>query len=173
MNRWNHQLFTDKVGEGMSVDLQVGDLLFVRGNLKFSSLIKRFTKSDYSHVAVYVGNGAVVEALLLGKVRYTALSKYKSDYDVYRYKRQLTAEQQFSIVHYLHAHIGTSYDYFDLLVLMILFLFNVRLQLKQSSRRMLCSELARNCYRAGRISMPRGHVSPEDLAKCPQLVKVG
>ncbi|GAB4164050.1 MAG: hypothetical protein Fur003_6410 [Candidatus Dojkabacteria bacterium] len=41
--------------------LQVGDVLLVEGKQKFSSAIKYLTQSNWSHAALYLGNGELIE----------------------------------------------------------------------------------------------------------------
>ena len=49
-------------------DLQPGDILLYRNGRKsiVSSLIRRFTRSPYSHAAVYLGDGKIFEAVISG-----------------------------------------------------------------------------------------------------------
>ena len=45
--------------------LQPGDILLVEGNSRVSTAIKYLTQSTWSHVALYVGDGTLVEADLV------------------------------------------------------------------------------------------------------------
>ena len=60
-------------------DIKLGSLIFTRKKLCLISwTIKKFLKFDYSHVAVYIGMGRIVESVW-GGVKINPLSKYLSD----------------------------------------------------------------------------------------------
>ena len=94
----------------MVPDIQVGDLLLVRQNDLYEdviafgervSMLRQGIKPPrgrpvYGHVAVYVGNGTVIEALGRGIVRSPA-SKYLGSGDIYT--RQVTEAERAQICH--------------------------------------------------------------------------
>lgn len=58
---------------------KAGDLLLFEGNRPFSWLIKRWTSARYSHAAVYIGNGELVEAMEHAGVRIKGMRNYMHD----------------------------------------------------------------------------------------------
>lgn len=56
--------------------LRPGDILLVEGNQRFSLFIKYLTQSNWSHVAMYIGNGRLVEADLVEGVRDIPVEEY-------------------------------------------------------------------------------------------------
>lgn len=57
--------------------LQPGDVLLVEGKQKFSSAIKYLTQSNWSHAALYIGEGTIIEAdLKLGVIKVN-IDKYQ------------------------------------------------------------------------------------------------
>ena len=69
--------------------LKQGDIIMVKGRSPISWLVKKFSKSPYSHCAMYVcdndGEGQLIESKY-GGVKLVGLSKYNNvQYDVYRH----------------------------------------------------------------------------------------
>jgi hypothetical protein len=130
-------------------DLKIGDSLLFHTEPKsvFDRIvpygIQQLTKSEYNHVATYIGNGQfadykdlekmgiqyVMGALAGGYTKQT-LDEAISDedrVDVYRYhsdKDELTPDQQKKLVEYALSLEGTPYDFLDIVCLSILMEIN-------------------------------------------------
>lgn len=153
-------------------ELEMGDLLFVRPKDWKGRFIQRLSKGIYSHVGIYAGDQLVIDAESQRKVGYRPLSDFKGRYDVFRSKKKLSNEQKEAILAYLHAQMGSHYDYIDLIILFFKLVFQFKLPLPESSKRMICTELACKAYRNAHVYLPTGLLTPSELSKCPQLVKV-
>lgn len=143
------------------------DLIFVRGTSWLDRIIERVTKSKYSHVSVYAGNGQVIEAQVFRPVR--SLGLYYANCDVYRVS--LTDYQKQRMLAYLQAHIGEQYDYLEIFFLFIRYLFGFKFPYRET-RRVICSTLVRDALEYAGLPMTDGLVSPEDLIECPLVKEV-
>lgn len=126
--------------------MRVGDVvLYHGGNNWISRVIKRVTRSEYSHVGVYVGDGFVAEAQLNGFV-YTHKFDPK-DYEgvnVYRLKKDKRFKKSvFREV--VNNYIGRRYGFLDLIRI---FIFTYTgLKTSRRSKGMICSEAVAQVYR--------------------------
>jgi len=90
--------------------LQKGDLLLVKGTHLSSIIIRCMTQSQYSHVAIYKGNGKLIEAISSG-VQEDFIMKYnKMDYDIYRHKTATPSDLENMIAN-MSLKYGTGYDF--------------------------------------------------------------
>jgi hypothetical protein len=112
-------------------DLKIGDTLLFHSEpeaeleriVPFG--IQQLTKSEYNHVATYLGDGVCIGALAQGYTIQTLQKAIlKTDrVDVYRYHAdadELTPEQQKKLVKWCLDHEGVPYDYLDIAFLAIL-----------------------------------------------------
>jgi len=110
--------------------LQPGDVILIAGKSRFASLICRFTRSSWSHVAIYVGPGhhadaahCIVEADVEDGVRMVTLERLADlDIQVVRASRLPEAARQ-ELIGYLLARVGMPYDMNHIVELARLLLF--------------------------------------------------
>jgi len=96
--------------DGLENMLQKGDLILVRkrpGIIPW--LIRTRTKSEYSHSAIYVGDGQIIESDIPDGVIKSPIKRY-DHYDVYR-NRLMTPEKAKEICDWLETKLGYKYDY--------------------------------------------------------------
>lgn len=140
--------------------MNIGDLVFVQGTSWIDRAIEYFTKSKWSHVAIYVGDGQCIEAQGQRTVGFQSLSFYPS-YDVI--SMNLNAEQQKRIVDFLYSQIGKPYDYVDILILFVRCVFKIKIPWHETHK-WICSRLACDAERyAGKRAPTDDNVTPEDL----------
>ena len=83
----NYEPFAVSTPESLVSVLQVGDVILVEGNQRFSTAVKYLTQSTWSHAAIYVGQAigldcltpgtpSIIEADLQNGVVAVPLSKY-------------------------------------------------------------------------------------------------
>ena len=87
-----------------SISLQVGDILLVRDNGDFFSLL---IPGPWKHSMVYVGNGKVVEACEYGVIT-SSVSKFYGKADVYRVSTSSSIKQ--AAVNFANSKLGCGYD---------------------------------------------------------------
>lgn len=141
-------------------DLKPGDLIFVHGTDWISQCIERFTKSKYSHVAIYIGDGQVMEAQGNRTVGTRSLSYYVGLYDVFRVP--LTHEQLEAGLAWLNNEKGIEYDYWDIFVLFMRCVFNLQIPWHECHR-LLCSRLMRDFLFYCNLPIPDANMTPEEV----------
>ena len=142
------------------------DVLLYRGISPISRLIRWQTRSLYSHAALRLSDGSVVEAWHVGGVRHT--DGYWVDHmagtkvDVYRICAPFDedAAEKFAL-----AQVGKAYDFKSV----FRFLTRRKVQLDD---RWFCSELVEVALREGQLSLLNGNPSehsPRDISLSPIL----
>jgi hypothetical protein len=141
--------------------MNTGDLIFVSGIDWISRAIRFVTKSKYSHVAIYIGNGKVMEAQGFRKVGFRELSYYSGRYDIVPLPRSVTHEQLCAGMHWLMLQRGRPYSYWSDFVI-LLRCIGIRLPWHEGIA-IICSRLGRDfLFRCG-LKIPDENMSPEDL----------
>jgi uncharacterized protein YycO len=155
--------------------LEVGDIILGRSapGEFVNSLITEFTRSPYSHVTVYVGDGWTISATSHGiSFEAAILDQFV---DVMRVPGGLAEEQQRRIVASARSTLGQAYDYVSL------FEFPFLRSRQGSERRgaFICSELTAWSYLAAGIDLtpawanPGMVLAPADIAHSEKLVWLG
>ena len=104
----------------LSSILKPGDVLLVEGDTRISVAIKYLTQSTWSHAAIYVGNvsgkhsfddeAVLIEADIEKGVIIVPLSKYENLHTRICRPKNLTEEDQTSLIKFLVERIGYQYD---------------------------------------------------------------
>jgi uncharacterized protein YycO len=90
--------------------LELGDLILVKGTRWYSKIISKVTHSPYTHVAVHMHDGILLESDWNG-VQASYIQKYAHvDYDVYRHTTATTIQLE-DMVSVMLSKYGTGYDY--------------------------------------------------------------
>ncbi len=96
-----------------AAELHSGDILLSTGTAFSSAMIRFGTSSDYSHAALYVGNGELVEAEADGVRNKPLATAMADDTLVVAYRhRALTAGRCEAIASFARNQIGRSFDHF-------------------------------------------------------------
>ncbi len=153
--------------------LQLADLVFVRGTRWLDFPVKLVTQSQYTHVAGYVGDGNLIEAQGLRKTGYEPLTTYENAADVYR-DPHLNASQKQQIMEFIYKEIGGRYDYLLIGWEALKFIFGVVLPYAKNKAR-ICSTLWADAYKSAGVDLCPKHKypTPSDLVKSPYLRKIG
>lgn len=154
----------------LDTTLLAGDVLLTGGNTRIAALVKRITKSTWSHVALYVGpleDGpdprCIVEADVLAGVRAIRLSEVK-DLQMRVLRPALLNEQQRRrITDWVVSRIGARYDLALALRLAAGFL-GLRLRPRGSAKRFICSTLLAQAFLlVGQTIASERHATPRDF----------
>lgn len=137
-----------------------------KGETFFDRLIRRWTRSEYSHVALMCGE-EIIEARINVGVRKTRWNNHTPcNYDVFDITPLITGAQETIIWQTAEKEIGKDYDLMGLLG------FASKTGL-HSKRRWFCSELVSYACAAGSVLVaqhtPHQLVSPEMLVKSKAL----
>ena len=108
----------------LAVILQHGDVLLSEGNTRVAALVKRITRSPWSHVSMYVGPledepdpPCIVEADMAKGVRSIRLSELDALHVRVLRPRSLSDSQRSRLVEWVVSRIGSEYDLAYALVL--------------------------------------------------------
>ncbi|QEH38751.1 hypothetical protein OJF2_73570 [Aquisphaera giovannonii] len=93
-------------------DLKVGDILFSTTSADESNLIRKLTNSAYSHAALYIGNGKIIDATSKGVTarELSALTGDATRVGVMRVNG-ITTAQAFKAYTTAHELVGKGYNY--------------------------------------------------------------
>ncbi|RNB72190.1 hypothetical protein [Brevibacillus panacihumi] len=155
------------------MDLKRFDLLFVRGSSPLARLIQWVTRSPYSHVAIVLDELHVAETDWRFPLQRNHNNYPPWQYDVYRYRGELTAAQAAVMTEFIHAHIGTPYDFLQTVTNGLYLLTG--LPIRDAPNRMNCSETVDRMFSSAGISLTTldvGKVTPADLVRSSNLQKV-
>lgn len=158
--------------------LKTGQIIFFSGSYLFSGIIRKLTKSVFSHVAIIykdeqLGRVMLLEAEPYIGIRLIPFSKYINDYKENRpYKGQivvsnfmyeLTQEQKNEGISFGLDELSRPYDNWEIFRIMLRILF--RIGKKERNRDYICSELVRSCYaKSGYLfKMNDSYVSPQEI----------
>ena len=142
-------------------------VLLFRGHGIVSGLIRFQTRSEFTHAAILMPDGDIVEAWQGKGVRVTRLDSYKgvSAFDV----EGVTPEQWERVIEFCLAQVGKGYDY----QCVAQFITRRRASLS-SQERWFCSELVFAAFLSiGVVLLDRvspANVSPRDLSISPKLI---
>ena len=154
----------------MEFKAHCGDILLLKGTSPLATLIKLWTKSEYSHSAMYINERMIVESDI-GGVQFGMVDKYNSScYDVYRHNTasygQLVKAANWSILQK-----GKWYDYLGLIGIA-----TRRSDLDQKNM-YWCSEFNMDAYIQAGIDVDcecnTRKVTPSDIANDLHFTKVG
>jgi cell wall-associated NlpC family hydrolase len=144
------------------IDLQVGDIIFVKGDDLISRVIEFAENGPYSHVAIYAGNGQVIEAQGGRTIGFNNLSVYKN-YDVGRV--DMTDFQREALIRYAKTQFGKRYDWELVYVLFLKLVLHINKPYQEKTRR-ICSTFVRDCFDHVGITLTKiENCTPEDLAE--------
>lgn len=155
--------------------LQKGDVLLYRGEYKnfTSALIMEFTRSPYSHVETYVGDGWAVSAEAYG-VTFQDHCNYLF-IDIMRVKGGLSREQRGIVLEKAYQSLAKPYEYLGL----VGFPFGSEnaAARRSANKAYICSEVVAWCYKEAGIDLVEGQPeaieSPADLSHSAQLEWLG
>jgi uncharacterized protein YycO len=152
--------------------LRPGDILLVRGHTWIDKIIRRITKSTYSHVAGVINFNEAVEILPFQRTGFRKLKSYAGRADIFTYK-SLTYEQRKKILDFVLTKIGTQYDYKLILWEASRYLLHWKWPYKAHNA-CLCSTLWVEAYRNAGIDLCPNilYPSPGDLENSSKLQKI-
>lgn len=92
-------------------NLQPADIMLSTGGAAASVVIRAGTVSRYSHAALYIGNGQIIEAIGSGVTLQGIRDAMSDDTLVSVYRRlRMSREQGLQVIRYARQNIGKQYD---------------------------------------------------------------
>ena len=93
-------------------DMKTADIIVSTGSGAVSAVIRAGSVSKYSHAALYIGDGQVIEAIGEGVVKQPLSAALRDDTLAVVYRRKnLNDAQTKVIVNYASGQVGKKYDY--------------------------------------------------------------
>ncbi|WP_027416196.1 hypothetical protein [Aneurinibacillus terranovensis] len=146
------------------------DLLFVRGKSLVSQTIEDVTHSQYSHVAIVLDEWHIAETDWRVPLQVKHMHYTPDEYDVFRYRGELTFSQMDAMDAFLHSKLNTPYDRVQVITNGLHLLFGRRI--RNDPSRFDCSETAARMFAATGIYLAAFSCTPGELAKSIELQKV-
>ncbi len=115
-------LIPNNMGNLMKV-VRVGDVILVEGNRRFSRLVMKVTNSVWSHSAMYVGRGMIVEADENG-VALNPLARYEHFNIRLCRPVGISGRRLHRVAESVKSNVGKSYDTTNLIKLLQAYLFD-------------------------------------------------
>jgi len=101
--------------ESLLNNIKLGDVLLFKTSGFYASLVKLFTKSDYTHSALYIGGGVIIESDFGGVQINLLTHKYKDvPMSIYRHNTANEFELR-NVRNWAITQIGKGYDYLGIL----------------------------------------------------------
>lgn len=154
------------------IQLEIGDIVLVKGEDCLSEVIEDIQGSIYSHAAVIVKENEIIEARGFEATGYDGLDKYKGQADIFTCD-SLNDKQREGIVKYIENEVGGHYDFVLLFLEFIRYVFHIILPYKKPFHSHICSTLCSDAYRSVGVDLCPGikYPSPKDLSESKLLRK--
>ncbi|CAG9622383.1 hypothetical protein [Sutcliffiella rhizosphaerae] len=155
--------------------MELGDLLFVKGNCYVSPFIRFFLKSPYTHVTIAVDHEKICEVDLHRKME--IIQNPYEEYKLYRLKKRLTDNQQKKLLLFLHKKVATSkgYDWWRLLSLCMKKYFRWNIIIHEQDK-YICSEIIDKAFQHIGIDLVEdlvtGDVTPIDIMQSKKIMYI-
>ncbi len=168
--------------------LRTGDIVFCAGTYFFSGLIRKFTRSCWSHCGIIyrddnLGRVFVLESEVLIGVRLAPLSKYLRDYHgkdrpyrghiiIGRLYPDAHPEDVKKAISFGMDELTKPYDNLEILRIAIRILF--KMGRRSRDKKYICSELVYECFRKADVwfKFHKKSISPDDIWKDPRVQQV-
>lgn len=159
-------------------ELQPGDLIFDHTHDLFGLLIRKITRSWANHIALYIGDGKVIEANP-GGIKINSVNKYLTPIlrKVSIFRIKATSIQLYDMIENAKEMQDYKYDYFQ--IISLLFLYITKLHKKvpgfQIKKFTICSELIDISAEKAGINFTNkfsSNVTPDDIMKSDILIQI-
>lgn len=146
--------------------MQKGDIIFTYPTNLYGRLIAWATRSPFSHVALYAGDGYIIESNAFVRTRQIYRKDFYDEYEIMTHPT-LSEEEREAIVAYAIERIGARYDYLQILAIIIRMITGLHISLFDQPHRYICTELIGKAYASIGVSLlphiPTDSVSPSEL----------
>jgi hypothetical protein len=138
--------------------LQAGDVILFKDESWISRSIQWFTDSDWNHVALYVGDGYIIEATEVGVEKNLLKKRLKHCVRMLSLRKDLNEEARKLIIDKAHALVYEGYDFVQFICLFLYFLLRkigirIRQLVLNKRTQMICSEVIYVCYLTAGIKL--------------------
>ncbi|AEO93471.1 enoyl-CoA hydratase/carnithine racemase-like [Bacillus phage G] len=154
--------------------LQPGDIVLIRGKSFISKFVRFFTKSEYTHAAMMISERHMIEANFNKKVNIVNFKYNPETMEIYRYKEDLTKEQQIVIVQSSYEMLNKYYDYLQVIFYMIEYFIGKRYdRMFNLQSFIICSEIIDRAYSEIEINLvEKSNMTPGDLVMSKEIKRI-
>lgn len=159
------------------MEFETGDIILVKGNDFFSNIIKKVTKSEYSHSAMVLNNDTIIESHFIGGVKKKPRGVLADkNFSVYKLKKGISNIEGKRKLMLKRADELEGYKY-DLLQLFGYLIYGFKGRNKfNTPHQIICSELIDLIYYYAGINLRpniyKGDLTPAQIAKSGLLTKI-
>lgn len=146
----------------------IGSILLVRSSSPISWIIRKLTKSDYSHVAISVVED---DSIVIDADSFRRVKVHPNDFEVsVKIDVNLAKDQQDQLLDYLLKQVDLQYDYLQVLGFAVRLLgLSTKTNLWDSKKKIECVELVDKAFLSIGIDLlpglPDGDATPGQLAE--------
>ncbi|OPH61707.1 hypothetical protein BC351_00245 [Paenibacillus ferrarius] len=139
----------------------IGDIIFVRSKSPLSWIIRKLTKSNWSHVGVIVSEHYLIESNFFRPVK-VRKNRYK---DFRIIQLNITDKERLNLISFLLDQTNRDYDYGRILGILLYILgFSKNRHLWNNYNKDICSELVlRGLLELPEMSFLNDSITPEDI----------
>jgi uncharacterized protein YycO len=150
--------------------MRPGDILLVRTATIWGWLIRLFTRSEWSHAAIYIGNGMVASIDAFQGVHIEPVPSER--FIVLRYPL-LTEKQAAGIVRWCYEQLGDRYDWGEIAEVFLRLVWGVQ-AVVDVKRRYICTVFTLEAFRAVDIDLAPGRhaLTPGEMTNLSWLLPV-
>lgn len=153
--------------------LKAGDIIFARSDGFLSRVIRHVTRSEWSHVAIYLGEGQVIDTDALRSVSIHQLSSFEC-WAAGRVE-DLSDQRIGEIVNYMVSELNKPYDYLQLVGFFLDYTFGWAVNWQWKGH-YTCGQLIDRAFHVAQIDLvpgkTEGNVTPEDIYSSPIVRRV-
>jgi len=166
-------------------DINNADVLMYKGKTLTSRLIRRTTKSDYSHAGIVIWwdkRLMVLEAVSKGVIVTPIsinLKHYKGEVHLYSTKDSISKDERSKMVEFAQLELGKEYARWKMILFGIKIIFKKNLDEKDELKRankLYCSHYVAQVYNSQGYDLKKdvsdSFMSPEDIAKSNLLLRI-
>ena len=168
------------VYEKYRATIKDGDVLLYEGKGMLSWIIKKFSRSKYSHSGIaawWNDRLMVMEAIRKGVVVTTLsrnVSRYHGNVDWYTSKINISEKVRNKMIKFAQKELGKEYNFLELLIIGIKIIFHKVIKLKNfKDERLICSQFVSDVYHSIGIEIKETvappFVTPADIAESKVL----
>lgn len=152
------------------MEIKPMDIIFYKGDSLISKIIKKVTKSEYSHMAIIVDNLHIIETDWKFPVSINHLSYSTLSYDVYRCA-ELNEGQRREMLNFLRDELQKKYDWTFLFSRWLHIMFGTRI--RNNTEKYNCDELVFAAYKhVGILLTDEELITTEVISKSKCLTKL-
>lgn len=148
------------------------DIILVRSSGWISKTIRQVIGSEWSHVAIYIQDGKVIDTDILEKVNYRDINDFE-EFKVLRYE-ELTEDDKEKIILFMSSNINKEYDYSQIVGFILEYQFGFKNSIHEQEK-YTCSKLIDIAFKMAGIDLFNAHdgdVTPKEISECKKLKEV-